>query len=116
MTRSPKARSEPKEEAPPSTSVTQAPDLELDPTASAMPVDPAKRRVGRVSASQPARRAKPSRTPTAALFEPLDSDDAAIPWSRVPYVPADLRRVAIIGALMVLLIVVADVIVSTVIH
>ena len=49
------------------------------------------------------------------MVEPLDSDDPAIPFDRVPYVPADLRRVAVIAALMVVLILIAWVVVSHVI-
>ena len=48
----------------------------------------------------------------AALFQPLESDDAAIPFDRVPYVPQDLRRVAIMAALMVVLILIAAFVVT----
>jgi hypothetical protein len=48
----------------------------------------------------------------AAMVEPLDSDDPAIPFDRVPYVPSDLRRVAVIATLMVVLILIAWAIVS----
>ncbi|MGA9114257.1 MAG: hypothetical protein WB802_10755, partial [Candidatus Dormiibacterota bacterium] len=51
----------------------------------------------------------------AAMVEPLDSDDPAIPFDRVPYVPSDLRRVATIAALMVVLILIAWAIVSHVV-
>jgi hypothetical protein len=78
----------------------------------------ARRRIERVTqpaAGQPARAAqRPGRGPanSAALFQPLESEDAAIPFDRVPYVPADLRRVGIMAALMVVLIIVAALIVS----
>jgi len=78
----------------------------------------ARRRIERVSpaaAVQSSRTAqRPGRGPanSAAMFQPLDTDDAAIPFDRVPYVPADLRRVAIMAALMVVLIIVAALIVS----
>lgn len=49
---------------------------------------------------------------SAAAFQPLNSDDAAIPFDRVPYVPRDLRRVAIMAAVMVVLIVIAAVVVT----
>jgi hypothetical protein len=48
----------------------------------------------------------------AALFQPLDSEEAAIPFDRVPYVPRDLRRVAIMASLMVVLILIAAVVVT----
>ena len=51
----------------------------------------------------------------AAMVESLDSDDPAIPFDRVPYVPSDLRRVATIAALMVVLILIAWAIVSRVV-
>ncbi len=50
-----------------------------------------------------------------SYIQPLESEDAAIPFDRVPYVPADLRRVAIIAVLMIALIIVADIIVSNVV-
>jgi hypothetical protein len=49
---------------------------------------------------------------TAAMFLPLDSDDAAIPFDRVPYVPQDLRRVAIMASLMIVLILIAAFVVT----
>ena len=64
-----------------------------------------RRRVARVNQ----RRSRVLTQPTE--FAPLDPDDAAIPFERVPYVPGDLRRVAIIAALMVALIIVATVVV-----
>ncbi|MGA8016616.1 MAG: hypothetical protein WCB85_11935, partial [Candidatus Dormiibacterota bacterium] len=48
----------------------------------------------------------------ASLVAPLESDDPAIPFDRVPYVPADLRRVAVIAGLMVVLILIAWVVVA----
>ncbi|MDQ6847193.1 MAG: hypothetical protein M3019_06370, partial [Candidatus Dormibacteraeota bacterium] len=60
-------------------------------------------------------RAKPARGQNTSYIQPLDSEDAAIPFDRVPYVPADLRRVAVIAALMITLIVIADIIVSNVV-
>jgi len=47
-----------------------------------------------------------------AAFPPLDPEDPAIPFDRVPYVPADLRRVAIIAGIMVVLIVIAAIVVT----
>jgi hypothetical protein len=49
------------------------------------------------------------------MFQPLAPDDAAIPFDRVPYVPADLRRVAVMAALMIALIIIAALIVSHVV-
>ncbi len=43
----------------------------------------------------------------AAMVAPLESGDPAIPFDRVPYVPADLRRVAFIALFMVVLILIA---------
>ena len=78
--------------------------------------DPGRRRVQRVSAAAaPVARARPGREQAAGYIQPLESEDAAIPFDRVPYVPADLRRVAIIAAVMVALIIVADIIVSNVV-
>jgi hypothetical protein len=71
----------------------------------------ARRRVQRVNpALQP--RAPRGQMSAAALFQPLDSEDAAIPFDRVPYVPRDLRRVAIMASLMVVLILIAAVVVT----
>jgi hypothetical protein len=88
-----------------------------DPPASAGP----RRRIERVTQTATAQVARTTQRPgrgpanSAALFQPLDSDDAAIPFDRVPYVPADLRRVGIMAALMVALIIVAALIVSNVV-
>lgn len=43
----------------------------------------------------------------AAELPPLDPTSAAIPFERVPYVPADLRRVAVMALLMIVVIVAA---------
>ncbi|MBJ7609917.1 MAG: hypothetical protein JF887_10890 [Candidatus Dormibacteraeota bacterium] len=77
-----------------------------------------RRRVERVSpAAAPVQgaRPRPARAQAAGYIQPLESEDAAIPFDRVPYVPADLKRVAIIAALMIALIIVADIIVSNVV-
>ena len=70
-----------------------------------------RRRVQRVN---PAAQPRPVRgqASAAALFQPLDSEEAAIPFDRVPYVPRDLRRVAIMAALMVVLILIAAFVVT----
>jgi hypothetical protein len=81
--------------------------------------DPGRRRVQRVSpaASPPGAtpRVRPGRPQPAGYIQPLETEDAAIPFDRVPYVPSDLRRVAIIATVMVALIIVADIIVSNVV-
>lgn len=79
-----------------------------------------RRRVGRIdptaTGARPAARAKSGRQlSTAAMFEPLPPEDDAIPFDRVPYVPGDLRRVLVIAALMVVLVVVADIVISNVV-
>jgi hypothetical protein len=75
-----------------------------------------RRRVERVAAAgAPVARPRSTRGQTQGYIATLESDDAAIPFDRVPYVPADLRRVAIIAALMIALIIVADIIVSNVV-
>ncbi len=71
----------------------------------------ARRRVERVNpAAQP--RVPRGQMSAAAMFLPLESEDAAIPFDRVPYVPRDLRRVAIMASLMVVLILVAALVVT----
>ena len=50
------------------------------------------------------------------MFQPLDAEDAAIPFDRVPYVPADLKRVAITASLMIVLILIAAVVVTHVVQ
>jgi hypothetical protein len=77
--------------------------------------DPARRRVERLSGVSPVARARPPRNQQAGYIQPLESEDAAIPFDRVPYVPADLKRVAIIAAVMIALIIIADIIVSNVV-
>jgi hypothetical protein len=74
-----------------------------------------RRRVERVAASAPTARPRSTRGQTQGYIQALETDDAAIPFDRVPYVPADLRRVAIIAGLMIVLIIVADIIVSNVV-
>ncbi len=70
-----------------------------------------RRRVERLNpAAQP--RSTSRQVNTAAMFLPLDSDDAAIPFDRVPYVPRDLRRVAIMASLMIVLILIAAFVVT----
>ncbi|HSP65826.1 MAG TPA: hypothetical protein VLO10_06515 [Candidatus Deferrimicrobium sp.] len=92
-----------------------ADDAAAGEVAAQQPADQ-RRRVERVSPSgAPVGRSKPGRTQVAPFIRPLDSDDAAIPFDRVPYVPADLRRVAVIAALMIALIIVADIVVSNVV-
>jgi len=91
----------------------------------ALEAEPARRRVGRIQPATPVSAAaqrqqraatKSARFGTAAaMVEPLDSDDPAIPFDRVPYVPADLRRVAMIAGLMVVLILIAWAIVTHVV-
>jgi len=76
-----------------------------------------RRRIERVSAVAAVRPVRQGRPPAnaAAMFQPLESDDAAIPFDRVPYVPADLRRVAVMAVCMVALIIIAALIVSHVV-
>ena len=80
-----------------------------------------RRRVGRVDPSAPVpqragQRGRPGRPgSTAAMFDPLPPEDPAIPFDRVPYVPADLRRVLIIAGLMVVLVVAANFVVNAVV-
>jgi hypothetical protein len=78
-------------------------------------VDPTRRRVERVSGLTPGLRVRPARSQAPGYIQPLESDDAAIPFDRVPYVRADLRRVAIIAGIMIALIIIADIIVSNVV-
>ncbi len=117
--------------APPTSSAptgvaVEAEDLQPAPTTLASPsasvavdlgsVEPGRRRVERVSpAAAPIGRARPARGQNTSYIQPLDTEDAAIPFDRVPYVPADLRRVAVIAGLMIALIIVADIIVSNVV-
>jgi hypothetical protein len=68
------------------------------------------RRVGRVDPGA-ARKLRPQQK-QQSTFAPLDPEDPAIPFDRVPYVTADLRRVAIMAGFMVLLILIAAVVVT----
>jgi hypothetical protein len=72
-----------------------------------------RRRIERLRSPAPAPAGR-ARVPSnaASMFAPLESDDAAIPFDRVPYVRADLRRVAVIAGLMVVVIVIAAIVVS----
>ncbi len=120
----------PRPEAPASTAATRgvpeasqvdaSEPLVAAAVAEAEPSAGTRRRVERLTpaAAASARAVRPSRAPAtaAAMFQPLDSDDAAIPFDRVPYVPADLRRVAVMAACMVVLIVIAAIVVSNVVH
>ena len=84
-----------------------------------------RRRVGRIDPNaraaaavqqRPGQKARGGRPASiAAMFDPLPPEDAAIPFDRVPYVPGDLRRVLIIGGLMVVLVVVADFVVNAIV-
>ena len=49
---------------------------------------------------------------TATGTATLDADDFHIPLSEVPYATRDLRRVLIIASLMVMIIIIADIVVS----
>lgn len=78
---------------------------------------PARRRIERLSQAAPARTARGRAAGNAAaMFQPLESEDAAIPFDRVPYVPADLRRVLVMALLMVVLIIIAAIVVTHVVH
>jgi hypothetical protein len=72
-----------------------------------------RRRVERVNPAAQPRPIRGQQT-AAAMFLPLDSEDAAIPFDRVPYVPKDLRRVAIMASLMIVLILIAAFVVTRV--
>ncbi|HVS44495.1 MAG TPA: hypothetical protein VMU20_19760 [Candidatus Dormibacteraeota bacterium] len=69
------------------------------------------RRVGRIDPATAARRLKPQQKQQQS-FAPLDPEDPAIPFDRVPYVPGDLRRVAIMAGMMIVLIVLAAIVVT----
>jgi hypothetical protein len=106
----------------PSGVAVEAEDLQpAEPASTSVAVDltaaePVRRRVERVSGvAAPVGRPRPVRGQASGYIQPLDSEDAAIPFDRVPYVPADLRRVGIIASLMILLIIVADIVVSNVV-
>ena len=66
-----------------------------------------------VAVAAPAVKAPPKGVVRAA--DALDPEDPSIPLERVPYVSADLRRVGVIAALMIVLIVVADIVVRAVV-
>jgi len=92
------------------------PSDDQDRSAEAGASAPAYRRDERVSAGS-APRVDTRRGAAGALaFQPLESSDSGIPFDRVPYVPADLRRVAVIAVAMIVLIVVAAAVVSQTIH
>jgi hypothetical protein len=107
---------------PPGPAAPDAEDAEADPRMGMRALEevPGRRRVGRIvpgaaAATAPAgpagraqRQAQRTRYGSAAaMVAPLESEDPAIPWDRVPYVPADLRRVAVIALIMIVLILVA---------
>jgi hypothetical protein len=95
------------------------PAAEPVPATSVAAQPASRRRIERLSQTAPTARAgRPGRGPinAAAQFQPLDTEDAAIPFDRVPYVPADLRRVAITAAMMVVLILIAAVVVTHVVQ
>ena len=95
------------------------------PPAGPLGADGGRRRVGRIGpATTPGpvtgrQQRAPLRSArfgtAAAMVEPLDSEDPAIPFDRVPYVPSDLRRVALIATAMVVLILIAWAIVTNVV-
>jgi hypothetical protein len=106
-------------------------DEDREPVRAAAPAAPRagdafRRRVERVSPAGPsaealrqqrlaARSARYSSS-SAASIAMLESDDPGIPFDHVPYVPADLRRVAVIASVMVVLILIAWGVVSQVVH
>lgn len=96
--------------------IDSEPDEEPVPVGAVAAMDAAaeqssRRRVQRLNPTAPIRPAR-GQVSAAALFQPLESDDAAIPFDRVPYVPRDLRRVAIMASLMVVLILIAAFVVT----
>jgi hypothetical protein len=98
--------------------VESEPDEVAVPAAAAATDDPyaaadgsSRRRVQRLNPTAQPRPTSRS-VSTAAMFLPLESDDAAIPFDRVPYVPQDLRRVAIMASLMIVLILIAAFVVT----
>ncbi|MFN2451496.1 MAG: hypothetical protein ABR541_04005 [Candidatus Dormibacteria bacterium] len=99
--------------AAPATATATADDVTVAPPAAAPPAV-VRRGVGRVEPGAAARRREGAARAgsLSAGFEPLDPADPAIPYDRVPYVPADLRRVAVIAGAMILLILLADIIVT----
>src|SRR5438132_4610590 len=109
------ASTRPAEAVSPSPEDTEAAGIPAEPAAAAGAAG-TRRRIERVSPTTGVARgpARPGRGPAnaAAMFQPLESEDAAIPFDRVPYVPADLRRVAMMAAAMVVLIIIAALVVS----
>lgn len=122
VTRRPATGVAPTAPAPASTVATGGEAPSSMPAAAVTEAGP-RRRVERVSpAGAPALTAsagavarRSQRGQSSGFIQPLDSEEAAIPFDRVPYVPADLRRVAIIAAVMIALIIVADIVVSNVV-
>ena len=126
VTRRPGPSTAPPTESAPSGVAVEAEDLQPVSTTDLAPVTttaPAptstRRRVERVGVAAPSAappsRGRNFRTPSTGYIQPLETEDAAIPFDRVPYVPADLRRVAVMATLMVILIIVADIVVSNVV-
>jgi len=112
----------PAAEAPPSAGAVRddAVAAPVVPTAAGeLPSSPAggRRRIERLQSAGGRLPERTARVPSnaASMFAPLESDDAAIPFDRVPYVRADLRRVAIMAAVMVVLIIVAALVVPHVV-
>jgi hypothetical protein len=114
-----------------SATLAEAADVDIKPVRAAAPapaavVDPTRRRVERVGPAalsaatlrQQRQAAHASRYTgsSAAAIGTLDTDDPGIPFDHVPYVPADLRRVAVIASVMVVLILIAWGVVSQVVH
>ncbi len=94
-------------------------DVAAEPGGAGAGIDTAdygsRRRIQRINPSVAPRQVRAQTRTTAsaaALFQPLDAEDAAIPFDRVPYVPRDLRRVAIMASLMIVLILIAAFIVT----
>ena len=88
-----------------------APSAAAAPAARPAPPPGGARRVGRIDPATAGRRLKPQQKQQVA-FAPLDPEDPSIPFDRVPYVPADLRRVAIMAGFMVALIIIAAFVVT----
>jgi hypothetical protein len=111
-----------------SASVVAASVVDSEPVRAAAPVAAAegvRRRVERVAPAGPSavsvrqqrQAAHTSRYAgsSAANIGTLETDDPAIPFDHVPYVPADLRRVAVMASVMVVLILIAWGVVSLVV-
>lgn len=129
VTRHPGAATAPPTAAAPTGVAVEAEDLQpLGPgpglaAPPAAPDVPVRRRVERLGSTPaaagqraPTAAGRPGRPVPGGYIQPLDTDDAAIPFDRVPYVPSDLRRVGVIAVLMVVLIIVADIIVSNLVR